>query len=529
MNISLANLIKQYYHDNKLQVLSDIDDTDSINNGIPLKHVNNMPHEHIITVFRNAVLNQSTSVSPFICNEINTGDLKYDNIVKATNKTQLLQLLYTGIILLGHQGNFNWIDTSIITDMEDLFEDSIFNGDISRWDVSNVENMNKMFHNAYLFNQNISNWDVSNVRTANYMFCNAKTFNQNISNWNVFNMQSMQGMFNGAISFNQDISTWCIQSHCDCEHIIDNTMLTYDKQPVKIFESTVKLLADLDDVELGDHTLITRKNINTNSEKNIIVSLFKSIIYKFDDITDIDEYDNTIEYITSIINNPDNFYEYAGCILAEDTTQLKRLIHIGCKILGYDGNFNWIDTSKITDMSNLFYKNREFNGHIELWDISNVTNMRFMFYHADKFNQPIGDWDVSNVINMSNMFYCAEKFNQPIGNWDVSNVTTMEVMFSCAREFNQPIGDWDVSSVTNMRGMFSGASEFNQTLNSWDVSNVNNMSYMFSYATSFNQPLNNWTIHSKYNNTASMFMDCPIKEEYKPKGIKEEYKPKFIK
>jgi hypothetical protein len=45
------------------------------------------------------------------------------------------------------------------------------------------------------------------------------------------------------------------------------------------------------------------------------------------------------------------------------------------------------------------------------------------------------------------------------------------------------------------------------------------MSYMFSYARSFNQPLHNWPI-SKSSNTARMFIECPIKEEYKPKGIK---------
>jgi hypothetical protein len=48
--------------------------------------------------------------------------------------------------------------------------------------------------------------------------------------------------------------------------------------------------------------------------------MFKNIIYNFDDITGIDEYDNIIENIKGIINNPDNFYEYAGCILAKDIT-----------------------------------------------------------------------------------------------------------------------------------------------------------------------------------------------------------------
>mgnify|MGYP003400781921 len=49
-----------------------------------------MPYEHIVAAFRKAILNQSNYISTFICDEINTSDLKYDNIVKATNKTQLL-------------------------------------------------------------------------------------------------------------------------------------------------------------------------------------------------------------------------------------------------------------------------------------------------------------------------------------------------------------------------------------------------------------------------------------------------------
>ena len=468
MNISLANLIKQYYRDNKLQVLSDIDDTDSINNGIPLKHVNNMPHEHIITVFRNAVLNQSTSVSPFICNEINTGDLKYDNIVKAANKTQLLQLLYTGIILLGHQGNFNWIDTSIITDMEDLFEDSIFNGDISRWDVSNVENMNTMFHNAYLFNQNISNWDVSNVRTANYMFCNAKTFNQNISNWNVVNMQSIQGMFNGAISFNQDISTWCIQSNCDCEHIIDNTMLTYDKQPVKIFESAVKLLADLDGENLDQMDSIQAKSMN-----NLYNVIAQQLIMAIQTC-------KISKSIKEIINNPNNFHKYNGIIKAHDKNHLRQLIKIGQELFGNDGNFNWIDTSEITDMSNLFYGNTKFNGHIELWNVSNVTDMSQLFfggaYDDNLFNGDISVWDVSNVKTMKAMFFHSH-FNGDISNWDVSNVYNMHAMFFKSK-FNGDISKWDVSNVKFMGGMFE-SSEFNNDISNWDVSNVKDRTKMF--------------------------------------------------
>ena len=40
-----------------------------------------------------------------------------------------------------YHADLNWIDTSEIHTMENLFYDSKFDGDISEWDVSNVENM----------------------------------------------------------------------------------------------------------------------------------------------------------------------------------------------------------------------------------------------------------------------------------------------------------------------------------------------------------------------------------------------------
>ena len=128
------------------------------------------------------------------------------------------------------------------------------------------------------------------------------------------------------------------------------------------------------------------------------------------------------------------------------------------------------NTSKVTDMSRLFYSCYEFNENISKWDTSNVTNMNEMFYRAQKFNQPIGDWDVSNVTNMSWMFWNAEKFNQPIGGWDTSNVAIMRGMFCVACEFNQDISGWDVSKVTDMECMFHSAYSFNQPIGEWDTS-----------------------------------------------------------
>ena len=152
-----------------------------------------------------------------------------------------------------------------------------------------------------------------------------------------------------------------------------------------------------------------------------------------------------------------------------------------------------IDTSAITDMSELFYESEreDFSG-IENWDVSSVTNMSLMFGGCDNFNQPLNNWNVSSVTNMSLMFAFCEYFNQPLNNWNVSSVTNMSEMFADCDNFNQPLGSWDVSSVTDMSWMFHGCKNFNQPLDNWNVSSVVDMSEMFDGCENFNQLLDSW-------------------------------------
>ncbi len=153
-----------------------------------------------------------------------------------------------------------------------------------------------------------------------------------------------------------------------------------------------------------------------------------------------------------------------------------------------------VNTSGITDMSNLFKNNSTFNQDISGWDVSSVTNMDGMFDGAISFNQDISGWNVSAVTNMRKMFSGALAFNWNLNGWNVSNVLDMSFMFQNATAFNNPLSGWDISAVTTMESMFAGASLFNQPLN-WNFGNIGNMAWMFQGASAFNQPLN-WNVAS---------------------------------
>ncbi len=117
----------------------------------------------------------------------------------ATNDT--IRTIVDGQIKsLGLQADLNHIDVSGVTNMAHLFSSrrlveraphsrrvscvgSKFNGDISRWDVCNVENMSRMFYQSY-FNGDISRWDVSSVANMASMFEHSD-FNGEISRWDI--------------------------------------------------------------------------------------------------------------------------------------------------------------------------------------------------------------------------------------------------------------------------------------------------------------------------------------------------------
>ena len=84
-------------------------------------------------------------------------------------KDELEDIIKQRIKSEGNECDLNDIDTSSITDMSGLFEESEFNGDISRWNVSNVTNMESMFYES-VFNSDISKWDVSNVTNNTDIF-----------------------------------------------------------------------------------------------------------------------------------------------------------------------------------------------------------------------------------------------------------------------------------------------------------------------------------------------------------------------
>lgn len=126
-------------------------------------------------------------------------------------RKELIDMIIKKINEEGPECDLNCIDVSAIDNFGGVFSvfgTKQFDGDISKWNMSNAISLNGMFDDSMFsgINGGIEDWDVSNVEMMDYIFSGSK-FNSDISNWNVEKVRSMVCAFSNC-PFEQDIDSW---------------------------------------------------------------------------------------------------------------------------------------------------------------------------------------------------------------------------------------------------------------------------------------------------------------------------------
>lgn len=199
----------------------------------------------------------------------------------------------------------------------------------------------------------------------------------------------------------------------------------------------------------------------------------------------------------------------------------------GTRIVGNLDFSNW-DTSKVTDMTYMFYNsngsNKNYNGAeydienysyltgLNNWNLKSVTNMTYMFYNSKYYNFQDKElaWNTSNVTDMSHMFENCNAYNFPKLSLDTRNVTNMSNMFCSFNAYNGlKLNFTDTSKVTNMDYMFDSCDRLNSLdVSKLNTSNVTNMYCMFQYCKSItNLDVSNWDV-SKVTDMRQIFYFC---------------------
>ena len=174
---------------------------------------------------------------------------------------------------------------------------------------------------------------------------------------------------------------------------------------------------------------------------------------------------------------------------------------------GFPGQINGcenLDTSGVSDMSDMFCGARAANPNVTNWDVSSVRNMSNTFQWASSASPNVTNWNVSYVRNMSSMFDGAESANPDVSKWSTSSVTDVSRMFREVKSANPDVSKWDTSRVTDMDSMFEGATSATPDVSKWSTSSVTDVSRMFREATSANPDVSKWDT-SRVTDMNSMF------------------------
>jgi surface protein len=106
-------------------------------------------------------------------------------------------------------------NVSNITSFSSLFNNAdSFNQDISAWSIKtsgNVEFSGMFANNGGFNNGSLNSWNTVGVTGMGFMFNNS-IFNQDISGWDTSNVIIMNSMFKDNTAFDQDISGWDVDS-----------------------------------------------------------------------------------------------------------------------------------------------------------------------------------------------------------------------------------------------------------------------------------------------------------------------------
>ena len=141
---------------------------------------------------------------------------------------------------------------------------------------------------------------------------------------------------------------------------------------------------------------------------------------------------------------------------------------------------NSVDTSKVTNMSNMFYAVRGGSLDLSGFDTRNVVNMNSMFRMCNATDVNLNNFDTSKVTDMSYMFANSGMTMLNVSNFNTSNVTNMIGMFASNSSYEiKGLKNLNTSKVTDMSYMFVGTEATSLDVSNFDTRNVTNMNYMF--------------------------------------------------
>lgn len=191
-----------------------------------------------------------------------------------------------------------------------------------------------------------------------------------------------------------------------------------------------------------------------------------------------------------------------------ETTSMEGMFY-GC-VVKNNMNLSAHNTSKVKNMSNMFYNAQIPSVSLSGLDCSEVTDMEAMFMNARISQIDLTGLRTSKLTSMGSMFEgCQIKDNLDLSGFNTEKVTSMSSLFKNCTATNICLTSFKTSNVTDMSSMFEGCSKLTSLdLTTFNTENVQNNCSMFKDCSSLTSlTFGNFSVGFS-TNLSAMFQGC---------------------
>ena len=377
--------------------------------------------------------------------------LEYLNTEKVTDMSYMFY--YCSSLTSLDVTHFN---TANVTNMERMFYccSSLTSLDVTHFNTANVRNMSYMFTScSSLTSLDVTYFNTANVTDMHYMFSNCVALTSlYLTNFNTEKVTYMDGMFSSCSS----LTTIYASSKFVTTQVSNSSSMFYNCEKLKGEEvgwtndkATDKTFAKIEGgyfsggiprVKYADGTLtffLTSKETLGENEYGIYgLGAKPTWLVNKNNVT-------KVVFDPAFANaRPTNCYAWFN----------------GCENLTNIEGIEYLNTSQVTDMHNMFYncyhlQTTDFSG----FDTRKVKDMSCMFYNCSSLKSlDISNFNTSEVTDMRGMFEgCIGLTSLDLSHLNTSKVSIMVSMFqSCINLLSVNLSGWDTRNVKSMTQMF---------------------------------------------------------------------------
>ena len=368
------------------------------------------------------VTNMSSMFSS--CNTLTSLDVRNFNTEKVTNMSYMFYSCSSLTSL-----DVTHFNTEKVTDMRFMFSScsSLTSLDVTYFNTAKVTNMSYMFSSCLsLTSLYLTNFNTANVTNMSRMFenCRALTTIYASSKFVTTKVSNSDDMFNNCEKLKGE-EVWTKYNATDKTYAkIEGGYFSRAIPRVKYADGTLTFfLASKETLGENEYGIYDGGATPTwlVNKANVTKVVFDPAFANARP-TKCNEWFQGCEKLTSIEG-----IEYLN---TSQVTDMHNMFY-NCYYL-QTIDFSGFDTRKVKDMSNMFYN----CGSLKSLDISNfntseVTNMRHMFYHCIGLKSlDLSHFNTSKVSNMISMFeLCFNLSSVNLSGWDTRNVGSMTKMF----------------------------------------------------------------------------------------------------